>query len=64
MNITLNFPLDRRDFLDSDGLTPDESVSDEELLLSLAESDIKQFGQDLAESVVKTLNQSISFKGL
>ena len=64
MNITLNFPLDRRDFLDQDGLTPDESVSDAELLLMLAESDYKQFSQDIAKAVVKTLNQSISFKGL
>jgi len=55
MNITVEIPFDRNKFRDEEGLSPDNSISDAQLLLSLAESDYKQFSFDLADAVIKTL---------
>jgi len=55
MNITVKLPFDRRNFIDADGLMPDSSTSDTELLLALAESDYKQFSFDVADAVIETL---------
>ena len=59
MKITIDFDIDRRDYLDEDGLTPLPEVKDAELLLSDAESDYKEFAFTVADAVIKTLKDSL-----
>ncbi len=43
MKFTLNIPIDRADWMDENGMIPDQSVSDIQLLLWAAEYDYKEF---------------------
>lgn len=58
MKITIDFELDRQNIIDFDGLTPPPEVSDAELLLSLAQSDYKEFAFAVADSAIKTLEEA------
>ena len=59
MKITIDFDIDRRDYLDNDGLTPPASVTDAELVLMDAHLDYKEFAQTVADAVIKTLEDSL-----
>ena len=59
MKITIDFELDRRDFLDEDGLTPPPEVTDAELVLSQAQSDYKEFAFLVADQIIETLKEAV-----
>lgn len=55
MKITLDFPIDRHDWLDDDGNPPSPEVTDKQLLLWTAQSDYKQFAFEVADAVLQQL---------
>ncbi len=60
MKITIDFELDRRDYLDDDGLTPPPEVTDAELVLGVAQSDYKKFAFDVADQIIKSLEDNLT----
>ena len=62
MKFTLNIPIDRADWMDENGMIPDQSVPDMQLLLWAAECDYKDFKEFittlLLDQMVEQLQQT------
>ena len=59
MKLTINIPIDRSSYLDENGNPPDDSVSDSQLLLWDAESDYKEFKNNITSLIVRHLKEEM-----
>lgn len=59
MKLTINIPIDRSSYLDENGNTHDDSVSDIQLLLWGARSDYKEFKDNITSLIVRHLKEEM-----
>ena len=59
MKITIDFELDRHDYFDDEGRPPTADVTDAELLLHRALSDVKEFAFLTFDLVIEQLEKAV-----